>query len=554
MTMDYYRRLKLNIIVLVVLGVLIPLIGVGGNIYYYYRKFVQTTINENLKEVVIKRRQAIEVFLHEQVLYLKTLARFQSRGELPLQMELDDLCTSVLPLSNKCVDMGMIDADGIQFAYVGAYDLLGKNYYNAQWFQAVREKGVYISDVFLGFRKAPHLAIAVRSEAKGKPWYLRATVSTDTIKELMQSGQKSVAREAYLLSAADKAVQIHAGNMPIFQTADLKFPDPGDVIVQKVRTSDNRTLLTASTLMNDNRWLLVIAEDPNMEFVSFYHARRVALLLSLGTMLMVTLISIVASQWIVEKIREADKHKDMIQQQLTQTARLISLGKMASGLAHEINNPLAIINESAGYAKEILELSATGGAGLSEAQRREIHEALTDITKETFRARDITQNLLGFARKVDTKIMPVNVNDLLSDLLKHYVRILAKVGNIQIIKKFDPDIPPIRTDSGQLQQVVINLIDNAVYFTRQVGGTITIETENNEAGVCIHISDDGPGMPPRVKEKIFDPFFTTKPVGKGTGLGLAICFGIIRKLGGKILVESEEGQGATFTIVLPRTP
>jgi two-component system NtrC family sensor kinase len=244
----------------------------------------------------------------------------------------------------------------------------------------------------------------------------------------------------------------------------------------------------------------------------------------------------------------------MIQEHLAQTSKLVSLGKMAAGLAHEINNPLAIISESAGYAREVMEMAEAKGLELTPEQKKEINTVFEDIVGEAFRGKDITQRLLGFARRVDAKITEVDVNRLAQDLLKYYTRILTKSGQTRIIEELDNRLPIIRTDPSQLQQVIINLIDNAIHFTSKKGGEIRLTTEYRQSGVAIKVHDNGPGMDQSVKEKIFDPFFTTKPVGEGTGLGLAICYGIVKKLGGEIYVQSEKGKGATFTIILPLNP
>jgi two-component system NtrC family sensor kinase len=326
------------------------------------------------------------------------------------------------------------------------------------------------------------------------------------------------------------------------------------VEVRTVRTVRGRPLLTAMSWLNQGRWLLMVAEDPDSEFVSLFHARRVALFLFFTTVVVVAVLAWFTAHWIVGRIQAADREKDLIQEHLAQTSKLVSLGKMAAGLAHEINNPLAIISESAGYARELMEAAQAAGRELSQEEKEEIYTVLEDITKETFRGKEITQRLLGFARRVEAKIVEVDINRLVSDLLKYYGRILAKTGNVRLVEELDRELPLIKTDPSQLQQVLLNLVDNAIYFTSQQGGTIVVSTEAMPYGVRIKVCDDGPGMKPSVKERIFDPFFTTKPVGKGTGLGLAICYGIVKKLGGEIYVESEEGQGATFVITLPFTP
>ena len=554
--LNYYQKLKWNIVISILLVVTIPLPIVAGTLYSYYRTYVRSTVINNLKGVVSKRCAAIELFLDERVAFLKTLSQTKDISELGMQKNLEYIFSIVKPQFGSFVDMGLINQNGLQSAYVGPYPLLGKNYQDTTWFQEVRKKGSYISDIFLGYRKVPHLAIAVEVTKGGSTRYLRATINTDTFQKLLQSGQMGTPRDAYIVNRNRQIqiLQVYAGNREVIDPDSIALPQQNDILISEARTVHGQKILTASTWLNQDRWVLVVAEDPTSEFISLFHARRVALLLFAIIVISMGGLSYYGAQWIVRKIQQADIQKDMVQEQLMQTNKLVSLGKMAAGLAHEINNPLAIINESANYAKEIMQVTPAKGDVPPESQQKELNTALDDIIQEVFKAKDITQRLLGFARKVEAKIEEVDINKLLSDLLKYYGRVITKTGNVRMIENFDPRLTTIRTDPSQLQQVIINLIDNAIYFTSKEGGEVEIVTEKLDSGVKISVRDNGPGLKPGVKQRIFDPFFTTKPVGKGTGLGLAICYGLVKKLGGDIFVESEEHKGAVFSVLLPLSP
>jgi two-component system NtrC family sensor kinase len=162
----------------------------------------------------------------------------------------------------------------------------------------------------------------------------------------------------------------------------------------------------------------------------------------------------------------------------------------------------------------------------------------------------VTHRLLGFARRMEPMAERVNINEILDESIE-FLKNEARYRSIEIQSNYAPDLPLTTTDQSQLQQVFLNIINNGIDAIGK-DGEITINTsttKNNEISVVIH--DNGPGMPKDVLQKIFDPFFTTKEVGKGTGLGLSISYSIIEKLGGRIMVASEEGQGTTFTIYLP---
>jgi two-component system NtrC family sensor kinase len=554
--LNYYQKLKWNIVISIVLVVTIPLPIVAGTLYNYYRTYVRSTVVSNLKGVVAKRCAAIELFLDERVAFLKTLSQTKDIRESGMQENLEYIFSIVKPQYGSFVDMGLINQDGVQSAYVGPYPLLGKDYRETTWFQEVQKKGWYISDIFLGYRKVPHLAIAVEIAKGASPRYLRATINTNTFQKLLQSAQMGTPRDAYIVNRKRELqiLQVYAGNREVIDPESIAFPEQKDILISEARSIHGQKILTASTWLNQDRWVLVVAEDPTSEFISLLHARQVALILFAIIIISMGPLSYYGAQWIVRKIQQADIEKDMVQEQLMQTNKLVSLGKMAAGLAHEINNPLAVINESANYAKEIMHVMPGDRDAPSESRQKELDTALDDIIEEAFKAKDITQRLLGFARKVEAKIEDVDINRLLSDLLKYYGRVISKTRNVRIIEGLDPGVGTIRTDPSQLQQVIMNLIDNAIYFTSKEGGEVRLVTEKQDSSVKISVSDNGPGLKPGVKQRIFDPFFTTKPVGQGTGLGLAICYGIVKKLGGDIFVESEEDKGAVFTVQLPLNP
>jgi two-component system NtrC family sensor kinase len=167
------------------------------------------------------------------------------------------------------------------------------------------------------------------------------------------------------------------------------------------------------------------------------------------------------------------------------------------------------------------------------------------------RAKTITHRLLGFARRMEPMSEKINISEILEESLE-FLRNEARYRSIGIQANYSPDLPLTTTDPTQLQQVFLNIMNNAIDAIGK-DGEITINTrnlaKNNE--LSIEISDNGPGMSKEVLQKIFDPFFTTKEVGKGTGLGLSITYSIVEKLGGRIMVASEEGKGTTFTIYLP---
>jgi two-component system NtrC family sensor kinase len=222
-----------------------------------------------------------------------------------------------------------------------------------------------------------------------------------------------------------------------------------------------------------------------------------------------------------------------------------AIGRLAAGVAHEINNPLAVINEKAGLIKDILELSKN-----VEENKEKFITLLNGIFENVNRSRTITHRLLGFSRRLEVTYELLNLNAVVKEVMEFLEKEIL-FRNIRLELKLKDELPKIVSDKGQLQQVLLNIINNAVDAVEK-GGLIEISTDiKDENTVSVSVRDNGHGIPKEILGHIFEPFFTTKEKGKGTGLGLSISYGIVQKLGGTILVQSEVNKGTTFAVELP---
>jgi two-component system, sporulation sensor kinase E len=246
-------------------------------------------------------------------------------------------------------------------------------------------------------------------------------------------------------------------------------------------------------------------------------------------------------QAIMRDIRERKR----IEQELINASRLSAIGELASGVAHEINNPLASV---AGYAEEMLDLICEE-KNLNSHDLEDFKDYLTTIIDQTYRCKAITQNLLNFARQTDFSQVKISLNGLIEKTLS-LLELDEKVVKAKIVTDFGLEPCPVETDPSQLQQVFLNMLKNAIAAVGS-DGLITLRTRYENGTVTVQFQDNGIGIPKENLEKIFSPFFTTKPPGSGTGLGLSICSSIIGNLKGTIDVQSEVGSGTTFTITLP---
>lgn len=246
---------------------------------------------------------------------------------------------------------------------------------------------------------------------------------------------------------------------------------------------------------------------------------------------------------------EAEFRREM-ERRMSVAERLAALGTMASGVAHEINNPLAIINEATGFLRGRLDRSADVPDGF----RKSAELALDKIGSSVERASRITHQLLDFARKNDWEIQEFDLAEIADEVIELTSK-TAKEANAEVESRFGGQSIKIWSDPYQMRQVLINLVTNAIQAVgEKKGGNVWISYESRGDDVAVLIKDTGPGIPRENFNRIFEPFFSTKPAGKGTGLGLSVTKGIVEKLGGEITVDSRFGRGAVFTLVLPRKP
>jgi PAS domain S-box-containing protein len=241
-------------------------------------------------------------------------------------------------------------------------------------------------------------------------------------------------------------------------------------------------------------------------------------------------------------------HRRVLMDQVVMSERLAAVGRLAAGVAHEINNPLAVIGEVAGYLEDVLEDADTTPP---DELLAELREWLPKLSVQVKRGRSVTSRLLHFARKSQADSAEVDVNAALAETIPFVLK-EATLAQVEILEDYGDDVAPIFMEEMQLQEIVINLMRNAIQAMRpDGGGTIWLSTATAGGRVVIQVRDDGPGIDAQVRSTLFDPFVTTKPTGQGTGLGLSICYGIVKRYDGEIRVASTPGEGTTFTVTLP---
>ena len=553
----HYRTLSRNIIVAILIASISPMIIASLFILGDFRTAYQQKVYDHLELMAWNHRKSINLFLKEKLANIRLLGNqfeyYTFSRKSYLEQKLAQLQQSY---DRVFVDLGLISEEGIQVSYAGPHALTNADYSQATWFQKAISTPYFTSDVFYGLRGTPHFIISVRCFAEGRYWLLRATIDFGSFNSLVENFRIGQTGFAFILNKSGE-----------FQTKPSAETDlPANILklfkghkngrsssVMRHKDPSGKEIIYASISLKDDEWTLVLQQDHRDAFAEWYRTQKIALLIMTIGSLVIISTSLLISRILILRIaradrekRLADKEKEMMSQQVIETGKLASIGELAAGIAHEINNPVAIMVEEAGWIQDLLEEEDfQDGENL-----KEFHRALRQINTQGRRCKDITHKLLSFARKTDSRLQEIDINELLEEVV-YLSSQRAKYSNITFNTHFEKELPILHASETELQQVLLNIVNNALDAMEKSGGEISITSRRNQNQVVISMTDNGPGIAEANLARIFDPFFTTKPVGKGTGLGLSICYGIINKMGGRIEVQSQIDVGTTFTIKLP---
>lgn len=536
----YFRTLWSAVVVALLAAAFLPLLLLGGVIYVHTTGTLKGNAVDTLRLQVGNHRVVIDQFLSARASDLRLLLANVGGAALSNGETLERAYRSLQQERACFTDLGVIDAEGRHLAYVGPYDLMARNYRDQAWFRPAVEKGVYISDVYLGYRRFPHFIIAVRQQEADGVFILRATVDADFFGRFVAASAGDFKADAYLVNG-DGVYQTR----PRAAGAPLETSPFGPIQrFEGIRVEERGDRVLAMAWHTAVPWVSAVEMNRADIFADLDRVRSICLVtFVLGALLIIPTV-LYTTNTLVRRLETKRRSLRVLDQQLQHASRLASAGRLAQGALEDITDSLANIHSAAQWMRELWK-----GRRQEGFDPDEVTGTLEQIDAEIHRCERAVKHGVELARPPAGPVcIDLDVNRLIDELLDLMRRELH-FKRIRVRRELPDPAPTICSDPDGLRQVLQNLIGNALTATPE-GGEIEVDCRLENQRLRLTVIDTGPGIPERDREKIFEPLYSTTP--GGLGLGLTISRTIVERLGGSLTVRNAAGRGAAFTVELPR--
>jgi signal transduction histidine kinase len=540
---DYARLWKFGVIGALTIS-LLPLIVMFVLNYYENKRTLEGKMMRPIYCYVTDIQQSISSFISHRRMALNYIAEDNSFDELANRHRLEQVFIHLKSAFGEFYYLGVFDSKGVRMAHVGP-DRLESSHSSPTWFQETEEKGFYVSDMSKGSKGGRYFIISIKQRPEGKtPFFLKAAFNGKTLENLIRSKEAiSPSFDAFLVNKSDILQTNSRDYGRVFEKSTLPIPSQYDKhISQELVDGSGRAISLTAVQVPGTPFISITVAPRDALSSGFFSQSGSFVGIMVLTILCILFIVLVLVTYLIGRAYSADRRRVAILHNLQYTNKMASIGRLAAGVAHEVNNPLAIISEKAGLLKDLI-------SHKQEVPHDRCLEIVDSIQSSVSRCGAITHSLLGFARHIDVRIETIHLEDVIRGILLFFGK-ESEYRRISVNVAVTENLAPIESDVGQVEQVFLNIINNA-FAAVEDGGRIQIGLfSQGEDMVGVRVEDDGCGISEENLKHIYDPFFSTKGE-KGSGLGLSITYGIVQKLGGAIEVESERNRGTTFTVILP---
>lgn len=547
-----YRKTLWTKTAMVMLGVaIVPLFTLGIIVYYYLDAAYETIIMDTLQTSALYTRNAVQLFLDERVGQLVTIAETHSLDQMKNPVNLDDVLTGLKSASRFFSSIEILDSQGNRIEYAGPVEGTSERVKDANeaWYSAVLSSGVYISDVFADHWNSEHFFIAV-AHPNGSRWILRAMVEAEAVDTIVARAQADKKDYAFIINKSNLLqTSPPSGDTRLRHPSGPDFSLVTSTKVMKIHYGADDSFVAVTDFQNID-WVLVVKQDYREQMAPLLRTQYTeglimacgVLLILGGTTLTIRFVIGESGRIAPNRILESDAE--------AQPRKMIALGRMAAGIAHEINNPLAIIGGMAGWMKDLLDEQDIRAAKNFETYR----DCITKIEGEVKRCKTVTHRLLSFGRGITKAPAAVDVNRLLAEVVS-LLESEAYFRDISIRVNYGKGLPQITTDPTKLQQIFFDILDESIDVVGKAG-LIKVDTnytvDSNELLIAISRVSSGSFL--KKHDDAIEGGLALDVLRTKAAKVISSSQRAVRKLGGRITVTESDEEQTTCTVSLPASP
>ncbi len=534
------------IVVFTTLVALTPLVVMTVVDYRLTRQAFESEARMGISRMVSNTWRSVSHLLAQRRAVLAFIARDNALADLMVRERLATLLSNLQGGMGDFVDLAVLDETGAMRAYAGPNESMAQPLSSATGFNQAVSNGFFIGDVTVGPQKRHQLVIAIRHDlGDGAFFVLRSQLDASLLDGPLSALTLDDGDDAFIINTRDILQTSARRYGKRFSKVSLAIP-PTDEQTQVLRAGDQtgQSVLigVAPIAASPFRLVMVRQESGIMDRWLRPRIHLIGFLVFSIILIMVSILGV--ATYMVGRIHASDQRRLQALHQVEYANKMVSIGRLASGVAHEVNNPLAIINQKTGLIKDLFTLNPEW-AGNSK-----LIGLVDDVLASVRRCGAITRRLLDFSRHMESSFETLDIESVIRQVLA-FMEKDAERRCIAVLFNVNGDVPPFESDRGNLQQIFLNLINNA-FAAMDEGGRLEIGvTRQGTTHVRVTVSDTGRGIPEADLKRVFEPFFSTGQGHSGTGLGLSVTYGMVSEMGGHITVHSRIDQGTRFTVTLP---
>lgn len=542
---DFHRIWKQTVVLFSLVAIL-PLVVTALFGYRVHRVSTEAALMRSSQRLIANASQSIFLFLDGYRKAVNFVIQENSLKDLKDAAHLNDVLKQLQAQMVELKGLALYGAYGKHKAFAGPSDWMASDLGKLPFQSRTDAHTAQISKVYATPKGGLHLTIsAVRRMADGAYYGLHALIHTKALEKCIARLALDPSEDLFIINQ-DGILQTpsrHHGKVLDRIAGPFSIAHGAPTIFETTDPNGNR-FIVGQTLIPQTPFRLLIVKSLDLNLQTWYKTPRAFTWILILSVFIILAVTMVLATWLVDQIHTADQERVQTLHQVEQTSKMASLGRLAAGVAHEINNPLAIINEKAGHIRDLFSISEDGK---DDSKLIELADA---IIASVERSSSVTRRLLDFAGHLDASIEKID----LEEIIKEVHRVLAKESEMRSIAvqiTIAADVPRFEIDRGRLEQIFFNLYNYSV-SQMDKGGRLNIEIKPMEKDyMTVTLADNGPGIPENELKGIFEPFFTFSTDTTGTNLSLAITYALVQQIGGQISIDSRLGKGTRFNIRIP---